>query len=62
MKRFLSTLLHDEKGATAIEYGLIISLVVVAMMASLWQVANTTQAMWTGVSKQVEDSSPDEEV
>ena len=57
MKRLLATLLLDERGATAIEYGLIVSLIVVAMMASLVQVANTTSAMWGGVAEKALESS-----
>lgn len=55
MARRTSTLLSDERGATAIEYGLIISLVVLAMMAALILLADTTAAMWNGVSDKVED-------
>ncbi|HEV2745686.1 MAG TPA: Flp family type IVb pilin [Allosphingosinicella sp.] len=57
MKRPTSTLLSDESGATAIEYGLIVSLIVIAMMASLIQVANVTIGMWNGVSDRVEEST-----
>jgi pilus assembly protein Flp/PilA len=57
MKRRISSLLQDQRGATAIEYGLIISLVVIAMMASLMQVANVTVGMWNGVSDKVVESN-----
>lgn len=55
MRRRTSTLLQDERGATAVEYGLIISLVVIAMISALVQVAGTTIAMWDGVSNEVSD-------
>lgn len=57
MKRRILSLLQDQRGATAIEYGLIISLVVIAMMASLMQVANVTVGMWNGVSEKVVESN-----
>ena len=42
-----------DQGATAVEYGLIMTLIVIAMMASLGTVANGTQAMWNNVSNEV---------
>ena len=42
-----------DQGATAVEYGLIVTLIVIAMTASLGTVANGTQAMWNNVSSEV---------
>lgn len=42
-----------EKGATAVEYGLIVSLIVIAMIAALTNVAGSTTNMWNDVSTQV---------
>jgi pilus assembly protein Flp/PilA len=42
-----------DQGATAVEYGLIVSLIVIAMMASLGTVANGTRTMWNNVSNEV---------
>lgn len=44
------------QGATAVEYGLIVSLIVVAMMASLENVANATQDIWNKVSNELSTS------
>lgn len=52
-----STLLSDERGATAVEYGLIVSLIVIAMIGALLQVAGTTTEMWNNVSDAVVDAS-----
>ena len=46
-------LLRDSRGATAIEYGLILALVVIAMIASLSQLADVTIGMWDDVSEKV---------
>ena len=46
----LRKLFHDTRGATAVEYGLICSLIVIAIMLSLQGVANETNRMWTRVS------------
>ena len=47
-------LLHDERGATAIEYGLIVSLIVIAMIATFNIVADNTIGMWENVEVQIE--------
>ena len=52
---FLKHIGNDNSGATAIEYGLIISLIVVAMVAALNGVANETIDMWNDVSETAEE-------
>ena len=42
-----------EQGATAVEYGLIVSLIVIAMFAALGNVAGSTIGMWNDVSNKV---------
>lgn len=46
-----------EQGATAVEYGLIVSLVVIAIIASVKNVADSTNGMWATVSNKVTESS-----
>lgn len=53
MTRLLRQVLADRRGATAIEYGLIVSLIVIAMIGSFQQVANVTTVMWNNVSSEV---------
>ena len=48
-KRFIQRLLRDTRGATAVEYGLIVALVVIAMIAALQTVGNETIGMWDRV-------------
>ena len=50
-------LLRDRKGGTAIEYGLILALVVVAMLGALVGMAGATTTMWTGVSDNVQEAT-----
>ena len=52
----LKRLVRDTKGATAVEYGLIVSLVVIAMITALSSVAETTSNMWNYVADNVENS------
>ena len=53
----LSKIVRDERGATAVEYGLIISMIVLAMVGALQNVAATTTNMWTYVSNTVSSRS-----
>jgi pilus assembly protein Flp/PilA len=55
--RFIKRLMHDGRGGTAIEYGLIAALLVVVMIAAFEQLANTTTGMWDGVSAKVQGAS-----
>ncbi|WP_375187542.1 Flp family type IVb pilin [Sphingobium yanoikuyae] len=48
-----SALSRCERGATAVEYGLIIAMVVLAMIAALNNVATRTTSMWNNVSAEV---------
>jgi pilus assembly protein Flp/PilA len=43
---FFKRLLRDDRGATAIEYGLIVSLVVIAIIGAMSLVAGETVGMW----------------
>jgi pilus assembly protein Flp/PilA len=52
MRRF-KDLLADKRGATAIEYGLILALIFLAMMAALQGVATQSTKMWNNVSEKV---------
>jgi pilus assembly protein Flp/PilA len=42
-----------EQGATAVEYGLIASLIVIAMITALGNVATSTSQMWNSITNQV---------
>jgi pilus assembly protein Flp/PilA len=43
-------LMPDQRGATAVEYGLICALIVLVMLTGLYALANTTISMWNNVS------------
>jgi len=49
-------LLADKKGATAIEYGLIAALIVVAMMGGLRAMGGGMGGMWTNIAAAVQNS------
>ena len=50
----LRTVLRNTHAGTAIEYGLIVSLVIITMLASLSGLANITVSMWNDVSAKVQ--------
>lgn len=53
---FLKHIGNDNSGATAVEYGLIVSLIVIAMIGALNGVANETTKMWSDVRTASEDA------
>jgi pilus assembly protein Flp/PilA len=52
--RILRRLRSDKRGATAIEYGLIAALIVIAMMGGLASLGGGAGGMWTKLKNQVE--------
>ena len=53
-QRLYGRLVRDRKGATAVEYGFIVALIVLAIMASIQALAGSTIGMWTDVSDKVQ--------
>lgn len=45
----LKRLFHDEYGATAVEYGLILAMIVIAIIGALSGVAGETVGMWNDI-------------
>jgi pilus assembly protein Flp/PilA len=58
MTSILRRLCRDEKGATAIEYGHIASLVVIAIIGAMGAFANESITMWTSVGNKVAAATP----
>lgn len=48
--KFARRLWRSERGATAIEYGLIAALIVVAIMTSIGSIGETVSDMWNDVA------------
>ena len=51
LKTWMRKLVQDRKGATAVEYGLIIALLVIAIIGAVKGVADENTGMWAIVSK-----------
>jgi len=47
-------LLGNERGATALEYGLIVALIVIAMMGALSQLGGGVNGWWGKISARVD--------
>jgi pilus assembly protein Flp/PilA len=52
MRRFFAKL-KDERGATSVEYGLILALIFLAMIGAVSAFGQTTIDMWNMVSNKV---------
>lgn len=53
IRKFLRTLRRDTRGATAIEYGLIAALIVIAMMGGLRTLGGGANGMWGKLDTEV---------
>jgi pilus assembly protein Flp/PilA len=51
--RLFDRLFKEERGATAIEYGLILALIFLAMVGALSQFATVSINMWNTVAEEV---------
>jgi pilus assembly protein Flp/PilA len=49
----LRRIVRDQRGATAVEYGLIVSLIVIAVIVGVTATANSITATWNNVSSQI---------
>ena len=49
----LRRLLDDSRGATAVEYGLIVALLVIAIIVSMQGVANQNNGLWAVVTNKI---------
>ena len=49
MQKLMRQILRDNTGAAAVEYGLIISLIILAMLTALSDFASANTTMWTKV-------------
>ncbi|HEY0013338.1 MAG TPA: Flp family type IVb pilin [Allosphingosinicella sp.] len=54
--RSLYKLRRDERGATAIEYALIMAMIFLAMVGAVTTFGQQTISMWTDVAQEIEDS------
>ncbi|WP_374531515.1 Flp family type IVb pilin [Novosphingobium sp.] len=56
IKPILKELIHDERGTSAIEMGLICSLIVLAMFTALQNFADASHNTWNTVTSKTHDA------
>jgi pilus assembly protein Flp/PilA len=56
MRKVLKAIASDISGATAVEYGLILAMVFLAMLAAVQNFGNTSIAMWNNIAEKVKAS------
>lgn len=54
LSSLISAILRDTRGATAVEYGLILAMIVLAMIAALQGFADSAISMWEYIQENVE--------
>lgn len=57
LMKSIHRLLRDTRAATAVEYGLILALIVLAIMAALLALGTVTTDIWNNVSTKVQTAS-----
>ena len=58
IRKIFRRLSADQRGATAIEYGLIASLIVIAMMAGLQSMGGASGGMWGKIGNAANQHMP----
>ena len=54
--QFIVAMIGDRKAATAVEYGLILALVVLALMTGLQAMSSSTSSLWGNISTKVQNA------
>ena len=54
--RDLIRLIRETRAATAVEYGLIVALIFLAILVGVYALASTTINMWNNVNTEVRDA------
>jgi pilus assembly protein Flp/PilA len=58
MKRRLIKLMRNVRGATAIEYGLIVALIVIVVVAGISVLGNSNGGSWGNMTNKVSNALP----
>ena len=57
MRNLIKRIASDISGATAVEYGLILALIFLAMLAAVQNFGNQTISMWNKVGTKMDEAS-----
>lgn len=55
--KLLQSVLRDDRGTSAVEYGLICTLIVLAIMGAINSFANTNMRTWNSITTQVANAT-----
>jgi len=58
MLKSFKRLAQDRRGASAMEYGLILALIFVVMMGSISLLGGSTRGAWSNLATKVSDNTP----
>ena len=58
MKKFMQEFVRDEKGATAIEYGLLAALIAAVIIVSVESLGNTIDAVFVDIDNKIAPVAP----
>ncbi len=61
MFHVLQSLIRDQRGSSAVEYGFLLAVIVLAMMSALSGVASETSKLWTDVSEKTAEATGNED-
>lgn len=56
LRKRAARLRRDESGATAVEYGLILALMTIALIGAIGATGSSTGEKWNGVSQDIGDA------
>lgn len=56
LARIMSAIAANQRGTSAVEYGLILAFIVLVMFSALQTLAGVTTDMWSNVSNKVENA------
>lgn len=57
MSTLLRRLVRDQRGTSAVEYGIILALIFLAIAGAVAALANQSTEQWTGINTKVTDAS-----
>lgn len=59
MRNFLQTLARDERGVTAVEYGILAAIVVGVLVLGAITFGKNLEALWEKVAEGISEATPD---
>ncbi|MEQ9479625.1 MAG: Flp family type IVb pilin [Algiphilus sp.] len=58
MSLWLTSLFHDEEGATAVEYAVIAAVLAVALVTAFWALGGDLETFFGGITDSIDTTNP----